>query len=174
MAPEISDKQLAANRRNATRSTGPRTPEGKARVKWNALKHGLLARSVVVPLKGGPENRRQFKALLEQLHEEMHPVGMIEEMLVEQIAVAYWRRRRALRAEAGEITDNVLDSRRYGSEFHPGTLALPSKSDTYKIVRYEAAIDRQLHRSVNQLERLQNRRQRNNHQLSENSPIDKN
>jgi len=66
MAPEIIDKQLAANRRNATRSTGPRTPEGKARVKWNALKHGLLARSVVVPLKGGPENRRQFKALLEQ------------------------------------------------------------------------------------------------------------
>ena len=93
MAPEISDKQLAANRRNATRSTGPRTPEGKARVKWNALKHGLLARSVVVPLKGGPENRRQFKALLEQLHDELNPVGMLEEMLVEQIAVAYWRRR---------------------------------------------------------------------------------
>jgi len=174
MAPEISDKQLAANRRNATRSTGPRTPEGKARVKWNALKHGLLARSVVVPLKGGPENRRQFKALLEQLHEELQPVGMIEEMLVEQIAVAYWRRRRALRAEAGEITDNVSDWRRYRWETHPGTLVLPSKGDIYKIMRYETAIDRQLHRAVNQLERLQNRRQRNNHQLSENSPIDKN
>ena len=174
MAPEISDKQLAANRRNATRSTGPRTPEGKARVKWNALKHGLLARSVVVPLKGGPENRRQFRALLEQLHEELQPVGMIEEMLVEQIAVAYWRRRRALRAEAGEITDKVSDWRRYRWETHPGTLVLPSKGDIYKIMRYETAIDRQLHRAVNQLERLQNRRQRNNHQLSEKSPIDKN
>ena len=174
MAPEISDNQLAANRRNAKRSTGPRTPKGKARVKWNALKHGLLARSVVVPLKGGPENRGQFKALLERLHEELQPVGMLEEMLVEQIAVDYWRRRRALRAEASEITENVRDWRRYRSEFHPATLALPSKTDIYKIVRYETAVERRLHRAINQLQRLQNRRQCNIPPPSEDLPIDQN
>lgn len=44
-----TEKQIAANRRNALKSTGPRTPEGKARSRWNALKHGILAKAVVAP-----------------------------------------------------------------------------------------------------------------------------
>ncbi len=135
MAREISNKQLAANRRNARRSTGPRTPEGKERVKWNALKHGLLAKSVVVPNRHGLENRSQFESLLTHLHDELKPVGILEEMLVEKIAVAYWRLRRALRAEVGNISDNVRNSRRYSLPFHPGTLTLPSRDDTNKIMR---------------------------------------
>jgi hypothetical protein len=43
-----SDKQTQANRRNAQKSTGPKTPEGKAAVRHNALKHGLLAERVLV------------------------------------------------------------------------------------------------------------------------------
>jgi len=43
----VSDKQLAANRANAQRSTGPRTPEGKAIARYNALTHGILARAVI-------------------------------------------------------------------------------------------------------------------------------
>jgi hypothetical protein len=46
-----SDKQVAANRLNAQRSTGPRTPAGKARVSFNALKHGLTGREVVLPAR---------------------------------------------------------------------------------------------------------------------------
>ena len=44
-----SDKQADANRRNARKSTGPKTPEGKAAVRLNALKHGLLANDVLLP-----------------------------------------------------------------------------------------------------------------------------
>ncbi|MFH1372760.1 MAG: hypothetical protein ABII79_03070 [bacterium] len=172
MAPEISEKQLAANRRNARRSTGPRTPEGKERVKWNALKHGLLAESVVVPNRHGLEKRNQFESLLAQLHDELNPVGMLEEMQVEKIAVAYWRLRRALRTEVGEISDNVRNSRRYSLPFHPGTLTLPSRDDTSKIVRYETAIERQLHRAITQLEHLQGVRQPANSQPPEKPPID--
>ena len=48
-----SDKQIEANRRNARKSTGPRTQEGKARVGNNAVKHGLLSQDVLVPGEDG-------------------------------------------------------------------------------------------------------------------------
>ena len=45
----VTEGQLAANRRNAGASTGPRTAEGKAASRWNALKHGALAQAVIPP-----------------------------------------------------------------------------------------------------------------------------
>jgi len=180
MAREISDKQLVANRRNAKRSIksgdacGPRTPGGKERAKFNALRHGLLARSVVVPTRDGPENRKQFERLLTQLRDKLNPDGILEEMLVEKIAVAYWRLRRALRAEAGEINDNLCHARDYQLQTHPGTLALPSRGVTLKIVRYETAIERQLHRAIDQLRSLQKDRRSLNPLPTEEPPIDEN
>jgi len=58
MTTKISKKQLKANRQNAQLSTGPVTPEGKNKVKWNALKHGLLAKSVVIPTEENVIGRR--------------------------------------------------------------------------------------------------------------------
>ena len=52
---------------------------------------------MVVPTRDGPENRKQFERLLTQLRDKLNPDGILEEMLVEKIAVAYWRLRRALR-----------------------------------------------------------------------------
>jgi hypothetical protein len=46
-----SERQKAANQANARRSTGPQTPEGKAVIRLNALRHGLLARDVVLPVE---------------------------------------------------------------------------------------------------------------------------
>lgn len=96
-----SDKQLAANRRNATRSTGPRTPAGKRAVRHNAVKHGILSTDVVASRHD--ESPKEFDALLARLKRELAPVGFLEEMLVGQIAVQHWRLRRIVRAEAGEI-----------------------------------------------------------------------
>jgi hypothetical protein len=167
-----SPKQLEANRRNAQRSTGPRTPAGKERVKFNALRHGLLAKSVILPIRSRSEKQNHFDALLAQLIDELKPVGILEDMLVEKIAVSYWRLRRALRAEAGEICDNIRDSRRYQFTDHPATLALPSSRDTLKIVRYQNAIERQLHRAIKELRSLQEHRCLSNSQPSETPPID--
>jgi hypothetical protein len=47
-----SPHRIAANRLNAQRSTGPRTPAGKERSKWNALRHGAFAELAVVPQLG--------------------------------------------------------------------------------------------------------------------------
>jgi hypothetical protein len=92
-----SDKQTQANRQNASCSTGPRTPEGKARASLNAVRHGLLARQSVIP----EEDRAQFLALLVALHAEHQPLGPEETYLVEQIASAQFRMERLTRIETG-------------------------------------------------------------------------
>lgn len=67
------------NRRNAVKSTGPRTPEGKAIARRNAIKHGLTAAD---PTALGPEEGALFKQMHEQLVEELAPRGVIEDSLV--------------------------------------------------------------------------------------------
>ena len=98
----VSSKQLEANRKNAEKG-GVKTPEGKAIVKYNALKHGLLAKEVVISLGEGTEDPEEFNSLLDDLKEQFSPVGTLEEMLVEKIAVSYWRLRRVYRYEVGLI-----------------------------------------------------------------------
>ena len=92
-----SDKQAKANRRNALKSTGPKTPEGKAAVRHNATKHGLLSQEVILP----GEDAAALEALGERLRAELRPVGELEGLLVDRIIAAYWRLRRLGRVEAG-------------------------------------------------------------------------
>jgi len=91
------EKKVEANRRNSLKSTGPRTPEGKAAVRLNATKHGLLSREVLLP----GEDEAAFAALGEDLRAELQPAGELEGLLVERIAAAQWRLRRLGRVEAG-------------------------------------------------------------------------
>ena len=101
----VTEKQLAANRRNAERSTGPRTIAGKSASRWNALKHGALAQAVIPPALEQYESRPDFESLLATLRDELFPASALEEMLVERIATSYWRLARVLRAEAAAIAD---------------------------------------------------------------------
>jgi len=99
----MTEKQLAANRANALQSTGPRTAQGRAVSRWNALQHGVLARALIPPALEPYESRDEFAALLQTLRQELSPQSAIEEILVERIATSYWRLARLLRAEAGMI-----------------------------------------------------------------------
>jgi hypothetical protein len=92
-----SDRRAEANRRNALRSTGPKTPEGKAAVRLNALKHGLLSREILLP----GEDEEALRELGERLRADLQPVGELENLLVDRIIAAYWRLRRLGRVEAG-------------------------------------------------------------------------
>ena len=107
MKKTMSPQQLMANRRNALKSTGPKTAAGKAVARMNALKHGLLAGQVVVRSHKLRESRGEFKNLCRAHHEHLAPVGPLEEMLVGQIVTATWRLRRARTAEMGEIALSV-------------------------------------------------------------------
>jgi hypothetical protein len=90
-----SIKQTEANRRNSQKSTGPRTPEGKAAVRLNALRHGLCARTAVLPT----ENAEEFHQLCADLETEWQPQGRTEQYLLEQMAVSQWKAARAARME---------------------------------------------------------------------------
>ncbi len=99
----LSERRIQANRKNALRSTGPKTERGKRTVARNAIKHGLLAREVVITTGDGEESPEEFHDLVEQLCEHYEPVGVVEESFVETIAICLWRKARVVRAENGEI-----------------------------------------------------------------------
>jgi hypothetical protein len=92
-----SERKAEANRRNALKSTGPRTPEGKAAVRLNAIRHGLLSREAL--LSG--EDPEALRELGEHLRAELQPVGELENLLVDRAIAAFWRLGRLGRVEAG-------------------------------------------------------------------------
>lgn len=92
-----SDKKAQANRQNSLKSTGPKTLEGKAAVRYNAMKHGLLSQDVLLP----GEDESALRELAALLRDELQPVGELESLLVDRIIAAHWRLRRLGRVETG-------------------------------------------------------------------------
>ena len=91
----VSPRKLAANRRNATRSTGPRTAAGKQRSAQNAIRHGMFCREAVLAC----ESPAAFEQVRHQLVESLRPTDAFQLILVERMAVDTWRLRRLLAAE---------------------------------------------------------------------------
>ena len=88
-----TEAQIEANRINAQKSTGPRTPEGRAIVSRNAITHGLLARAGVLP----GEDEHEFAAHREGLLQQLRPGSPLEEVLAERAVDLSWRLQRAAR-----------------------------------------------------------------------------
>lgn len=183
----MTKKALAANRRNASKSTGPRTPEGKAAVARNRLTHGLVARGFL-PL----EDPADLAGLRESLRAELAPVGTLETALVDRAAEILFRLRRAGRAETGLFSKETLGLLAHHEDVDHGplnsllggmetrlkqdithaereelpmlgaafcqALAVPADPLT-KLARYEAHLERCWYRCLHELERLQRRRQ---------------
>ncbi len=99
----ISPQKLAANRRNAKRSTGPRTERGKKTSKFNAVVTGLFARHVVIPICDGWEGEEEFAKLLAALQQEFQPERLLEEFWVGQMAECMWKLRRVTRVEKASV-----------------------------------------------------------------------
>ena len=111
-----SDKQVAANRVNSRKSTGPRTEGGKEIAKLNAVKHGGLSPLPVLP---EVETRDAWQAHLDGTLASLQPSGHLETVLAERIALILWRMNRVARFER-EITavgqervvDDLVEKRR--------------------------------------------------------------
>ena len=104
---DTSTERMAANRANAQKSTGPKTPEGMAASRMNALKHGLRSKEALIYCHTYQENAELYAAVHERFMTDLRPVGLLEEALVDQIASTHWRLRRVLLAEAGEIGQSI-------------------------------------------------------------------
>jgi len=92
-----SEKQIAANRRNAAKSTGPKTPKRKQVSRLNARKHGLRAQEVLIP----DEEPAGFESYRKDALRDLAPSGFLETELAETIVKSCWRLRRCERIEAG-------------------------------------------------------------------------
>ena len=86
-----TEARIHANRLNAQKSTGPNTPQGKAVVSQNALKHGLSARHDVIT----PESQADFDLHRDSLLAELDPIGPMESILADRIVSLSWRLKRA-------------------------------------------------------------------------------
>src|SRR5205809_616304 len=104
--------QIFANQENSKRSTGPRTPEGKAASSHNATADGFFAADPVLP----SEDRNQFNTLFESYNSDFAPTTAHEEFLVSQMAGARWKLDRVERIEVAIFT--ALDN-----QCHPATAA---------------------------------------------------
>jgi hypothetical protein len=134
-----SPRKIAANRENAKHSTGPKTAEGKAKSARNSLTHGIFAKQLLTGAT--PETAEEISTLVTDIGEFFQPVGVIEELLAQKIAVEVARRARILAFEQKEVLRQNI--------FYYSVPTLD------RLLRYSAAADRGLFRAMAELERLQ-------------------
>ena len=144
--------QIAANRANAQRSTGPRTATGKAAAARNARKHELFAKEVLAM----GEDAAGFAELGQRLRQALAPDGELEEALCARIVGCLWRLRRVVRLESSIVANE--DARYDTSVLERGWLRHDEADWLRLFSQYETRLDRMLHRALHELQRLQARR----------------
>jgi len=161
-----SKKQIEANRRNAKKSTGPKTEEGKAKSSMNALKHGLTSQRVWL----NEEEKKDFHSFRLGLIDELEPWGSLETQFVCRIAAQMWRLARVPGIEA-ELLEKMSYDRVEGEYTSLGE-AFHKDIGTYdgslgRLARYEAILDRSLTRLLNEYRKIQADRRRREKQHAE-------
>jgi hypothetical protein len=145
-----TNAQIDANRRNAARSTGPKTETGRAIASRNHLTLGLYTRADYVK----PEERDLYREFCETMLAELEPATLLEQSLAAEITGATWRLRRCSGAEA-ELADYALIDPLLADDE-----AIEKKLRS--IERARASAHSLLHRSINQLRKLQTCRESGN------------
>ena len=135
-----TQKQLEANRQNALKSTGPKTEEGKQAVRFNALRHGLRAGTILLP----GENLQKYWELCDEIGSEWQPQGRTELFFAEQMVAAQWKLRRM------ELCEHCL----YRDSKNP-TDELASLE---RLWQAQLRLERSFTRALHELERLQSAR----------------
>ena len=138
----LSPQKIAANRSNAKRSTGPTSEAGKAKAAENSYKHGFFANRAFVNQAQLDKDKGPYEALLTGIQSHYEPVGYMENLWVERIALESLRYARLLEHEQRVLA--------WSSPFE-------ERSAT-SLVRYQASVNRNLAGAIDMLEGLQNKR----------------
>lgn len=172
-----TEAQILANRRNAQKSTGTRTREGKSAVSQNAVKHGLLAARDVI----NSENQAEFDLYRDRMLDELAPVSPMESMLAERIVSLSWRLKRTARIQnqainalnadetsspLAKLTKSFLFKNHSQSQAGPSTSApdltlgrmaikdFSSARVLDRLLMYERRIEHSLYKTILELQRL--------------------
>jgi hypothetical protein len=146
-----SQKQLEANRLNASKSTGPRSLQGKARSSMNALKTGIDAESQII--RG--EKVANLEALSTDYHQRFHPTTPEQRMLVDTLVDAEWLLRRFRKVEAQLWEKEALSAYKPNEDV---ILAQAYWSGVDRFARLQRRIDtahKNYRTALQELERLQ-------------------
>ncbi len=164
MNKKVSQKQLEANKINAQKG-GVKTDGGKEVSKYNALKHGVLKETVT-------EYEQSFsKDVMDRLNSQFQPVGVLEKILVDRIAVYYVRLFRGAKAE-NEYMQSILNPRQVSIQdlmpaisFTETTVINEGYTPTVNhevvdrlsttFLRYEIALENRMYKAIHELQRMQ-------------------
>jgi hypothetical protein len=154
----ISEKQLRANKENAKKG-GVKTAEGKVLVRYNALKHGLLCRELLLPY----EDADELNELSSSISSGLRPQGALEEVLAYRIVSSIWRLKRSMKVELDVIQAGLERCKSSSQKELANSSAWRSLATNelgcngawININRYETAIERQLYKALHELQRLQ-------------------
>ena len=112
-------KQIKANRRNALKSTGPTTPEGKERSRCDAVRHGLTAETVIAAL----EDAADYQAFEAAVIADYDAESAVERELVLRLASVLWQSRRAIGIETAIFESVTAEPGKFEHPPHSGQLA---------------------------------------------------
>ena len=142
--------QIDANRLNARKSTGPRTEDGKSISRFNALRTGIEAKSLVIP----GEDPAELETLATEYHDRFQPLDALERYLVDTLVHSDWDRRRYARIQAEYLQMDLTERRR-----HAAAQAPAFENRAVQIVyRRLTAAERGFFRALKELTRIQRER----------------
>ncbi len=145
-SPANADPRQAANQANAQHSTGPRTPEGKARAAANSRTHGLCAKDVLI---ASPEEQTEFDELLALHLAQIKPHGSVEQVIFDAMIADTWNLRRVRRLETA-LQQGVDPLEALDDE------VLQTKLE--RIARHRTRIERSYFKALKELSRIQTAR----------------
>lgn len=140
-----TDKRSVTSAANGAKSKGPKTPEGKAVARLNAIKHGIYSEMTVVNF----EEEHELVAFGKRMRAELAPIGELELALADRLVSLAWRIRRLTSIE-GELLEDG------NKEFQPSrAFGGYTGEKLQRLSRYETTLDRQFYRTLHELQRLQ-------------------
>jgi hypothetical protein len=164
----VSEKQLAANRRNAEKSTGPRSVIGKSNSSRNNLRHGLTGQISLLPT----EDREAHDAFCNELTDSFNPETPMERQLANSVAEDSWRLNRARAIENNLFTLGHNHERREAQIALADAETFQTQAAAFNLLSlYEQRINRNLQRNMKLLKELQAERRTQHNQAMEEAKL---